>query len=602
MESTSSTHLKLCYFILKTTVCILILSSTPLISSAQKNMKIKSSPTLTDLPTDILCKISEFLKSKNVLMLRLTCKNLNNRFSHSNSTEPIIPFPILRITDRTVESRIRFNLFKKFLLQLQKRNPPLIPLKFNFSKTSITDQKLKTIFCTAPKITELNLSYCLSLNNPDWGKLNFTKTPLGNQVTFLDLFNCTPALLKNFPWTLFRNLKTLNLGLTTVNDPLLNEIIKKCPNITALGLRACLELTFEKTPWEMLKKLKQVNLAGNNLADTSLKTLPLQCPNLKKLNINGCNEITLQNFIWNCTNLKNLKAQATSISSLGFETFIKSCRNLEKINIDACKEIEFESDPKKGPANLKKINIGHTPLTDNQLEKILNNNPRLNIFHLFGCSLLKFENKLSWSKVPLLIDLNIGATKINDQNLEEILSQCKNLTKLKLNSCGALAFKKININPIKLKTLFLDDTKIFDETLNNILKITPLLENLSLCICGSLKFKSIQWNLAKRIKKINLWATNITDTGLAELLANLPLLKDLTLHNCANLNFKKLPWNKAQNLKSLNLNQTSITEDILRDVLRNCPNIITNAVFYCNELSQSSKLREEYPYVKFLYW
>ncbi|HBL98356.1 TPA: hypothetical protein DDZ86_01790 [Candidatus Dependentiae bacterium] len=600
---------------------ILVLFSAPAIYSAQKSLKksdeliiplraqfpsasAKSSVSFLDIPTDVLRIIATFLEDKEICKFRLICTDLNSRFSHANFNQQVLPFPTIRVTDRTLDLGKRFMLFKKMLIQLQKGRMPLVPHKFDFSSTSITDKKLTSLFCIAPHIKKLSINSCFELKYPDWNSLYiaFDSRP-HNQVKQLSLLNCSAVLIKNIPWIFFSNLKALNVGQTDIGDQKLNEIIKCCPNITALGLKMCTELNFKKTPWEALTNLRAIDFTGDSINDTTLRPVPALCVNLKELKINSCYAVALSHFVWNCKDLSVLKALSTDISCHELERILGTCNYLKNVNFSQCPRVGFNILAKKNLALIKRINVGSTNITDDQLENILKNSPFLLKLHLYGCDLLKFKGNLSWCKVPFLTDLNVGATAINDKQLEKIFTHCKRLVKLKLNSCKKISTTSLEgKNSLDLKTLLLDDTLVFDGSLNKIFHRVPVLEDLSLCICEALLFKSIKWERASSIKRLNLWGTKISDTGLADILNNLPLLEDLTLHECTGLRASGLPWNKVKHLKTVALNCTAITEKGLREILNSCPELKKVSVFYCEKLHRSSKLLHQYPHVDFRYW
>jgi hypothetical protein len=73
---------------------------------------------------------------------------------------------------------------------------------------------------------------------------------------------------------------------------------------------------------------------------------------------------------------------------------------------------------------IKKMNLGYTKISDDNLEELAKKLTNLEELCLKGCLQLKYVNLIGCKNIK---KLNLGFTKIEDNNLEQLIKELPNL-------------------------------------------------------------------------------------------------------------------------------------------------------------------------------
>ena len=314
-------------------------------------------------------------------------------------------------------------------------------------------------------------------------------------------------------FTCFGCLKDINAGENEVykleqdaiTENLKQLLEKDGDKIIELRLCICEKLDFANIDWSKCNKLKNLNLSSTNVTTDGLEKILTGCPNLKELNLSGCEKIDFADLKidWSkCKNLNKLNLSFTDITTEGLKKILTCCPNLTEFNLSGCEKIDFTDkaiDWSKC-TQLKSLDLSHTAITPESLNKILTGCPSLKKLSLFGCfgcnddKKIDFADKaIDWSKCTQLKSLDLSCTAITTESLEKILTCCPSLKNLMLRTCGLIDFTDPKIdwsncaNLTKLNLSYTDD--IITEGLKKILTCCPKLKELNLLWCDLLDEK-----------------------------------------------------------------------------------------------------------------
>lgn len=362
---------------------------------------------------------------------------------------------------------------------------------FAFSPfASDIDERIKQLGAVAKltkvdgKITEISITDGSSLTAEDI-KLFAT----AKDLTKLQILNFR-VLGSNDVIPLFelKNLKSLALTNTVIDDSAVEGIVKAFPNLTDLDLSSNANMSSQvlKSISE-LKGLQSLLLLQNRLNDISTRKLA-QLKDLKVLDLRGnmeAGDLTLE-VLSGLPNLKSLKHRSTAVTDYGLELlsengsienlliqdfaisdssgpFLAKLEKLSQLEIIRCQG--FGNDGVKALAGmpLQRLTLRDLPVVADDAMLVFKDMPklkRLYLHELSGVSDVGLKNLSSvesletldiWSipqmtdatvaviaRLPNLTELSIRSTAITDASIKTI-SQMPNLKRLTLKDNAAIS-------------------------------------------------------------------------------------------------------------------------------------------------------------------
>nr|CAG8459879.1 1557_t:CDS:2 [Entrophospora candida] len=292
----------------------------------------------------------------------------------------------------------------------------------------------------------------------------------------------------------------------------------------------------------LCENLRKIKVYGWNLSDNHIQSLPQYCPELKEILVIGNNQLTHKAFhslmscisdlrvldldgvfklsdnfaealAIKCPSLCSLKLSTKEISEKGFDTLATKLTKLNNLILQNCSN-----------------------LTDNNIERFAERNPRLQNLQLLGDALtirsfkvamhlkelihfdlrclkevLILSNEIEWLR-PICHNLRIIILEnlpIDDDTISAITVHCKKLEKIAFSRCPYITNNSINSiaeNETRLNTLdLLECRNITDASLKCLgRKLNHSLTHIIIDSCGSFVPEAIHWfvKVSPKLEKI----------------------------------------------------------------------------------------------------
>ena len=226
---------------------------------------------------------------------------------------------------------------------------------------------------------------------------------LGPSVKILNLKRCENITDKTLEEVAKRclNLTSLNVaGCGQLTDQSIVEVAKHCPNLTSLNVGWCTELT-DQSIMELAKNCPNLTSlevsACNKLTDQSIVEVAKHCPNLTSLEVHSCNKLTDQSIMEvakNCPNINTLEFNdCINMTDASIFAIAEHCPNLMCLN-----------------ASTNKI----TKLPENIGDALCN----LTYLHLSNNQITKLPRSITKLKITETYSFNIGNNPLQEPPLE----------------------------------------------------------------------------------------------------------------------------------------------------------------------------------------
>lgn len=284
---------------------------------------------------------------------------------------------------------------------------------FYISSNCLRLQEIALIDCTL--ITMKGVRFMLH-NSPNLRTIS---------MCFISNFHGTSSLFMN-PATSGRSLCSLHFKDSDISDEFLNSIAKAHIPLKSISLSSCKGYTIDgiSSLLYAYQSLEFLDITRNtSLCDKSIMALSQYLHDLVSVKLNFCRKLT----------------------STTMFTLINTCSFLEHIEMkhtDLGKEEDTIMDFVKHPnSSIKSLNLaGNAYLSDECLVKITSFCPNLKLLDVSSCS---------------------GITG----SLGEILRRCPDIRHLSIQDCGGIKNIGLNMEPLKLKKLYMARSGVNDEGL-----------------------------------------------------------------------------------------------------------------------------------------
>lgn len=358
--------------------------------------------------------------------------------------------------------------------------------------------------------------------------------------------------------------RCLNLQDFPLNDALLEQILKKCPNLEYLKLDS-----------------QQVTHCNASLCPKLKEFDAAQAVALRDVNLGGCSALKI-------LNLTNTKIQALNLSDhQHLKTILLSFSDIKQIDLQRCPQLQHVDVQWTSLPHLDLSNLG-------QLKHVVcHNMSHLSTLNLQGCHHLRI---LEAGRLKLLTSLDLsGLSKLealecyDSENLRDLnLSQCHQLKQL---GVAATALPTLDLTPHpQLEYLDCSETPISTLTAENLPHLNIFLAKssnlhslnlsnlpkLEIADCeGSHRLANFFLNNSQAVQVLNLADTSLSHVVLGnmpELLSvncdDMQSLRKLSLYNCPKL--QEVMASYSQELQTLDLsNRLPMLESICCREARN---------------------------------
>ena len=327
------------------------------------------------------------------------------------------------------------------------------------TEISITDGSALTaedikLFATAKDLTKLQI-------------LNFRRLGSSDVAPLFDL----------------KNLKSLSLTNTVIDDSAVEGIVKALPNLTDLDLSSNANMSSQVLkPISELKGLQTLLLMQNRLNDISTRKLA-QLKDLKVLDLRGnmeAGDLTLE-VLSSLPNLKALKHRSTSVTDYGLELlsengsienlliqdfaisdasgpYLAKLLKLTQLEIIRCQG--FGNDGVKALAGmpLQRLTLRDLPVVADDAMLVFKDMPKLKRLYLHELGGVSDVGLKNLSSVESLETLDIWSIPQMTDASVQVIASLPNLTELSIRSTAITdaSIKTISQMP-KLKRLTLKD-------------------------------------------------------------------------------------------------------------------------------------------------
>jgi uncharacterized protein YjbI with pentapeptide repeats len=191
--------------------------------------------------------------------------------------------------------------------------------------------------------------------------------------------------------------------------------------------------------------------------------------------------------------------------------------------------------------NLKEIDLSSTPITDDELRKVLKKNSKLQKINLSGTNIIgtAFDSEITTFEHLIEIDIS-DCSKLTDEILKILFEKCPNLQKINLS--------KTNITGTAFESEAINLENLTEIDMKNCLNLTDVQLKILMEKCSQLQ-------------KINLHGANIIGTAFDSEAINLGNLTEIDFSFCWHLrdNHLKLLIEKCSQLQKIDLYHTHIT-------------------------------------------
>ncbi len=387
------------------------------------------------------------------------------------------------------------------------------------------------------QLKTVSLSY-MQINNADLAAL----IKLAPNVTSLDVYRCeqlSPGIfvdmLKEMDPGALKQLKTVNLSGTKINNADLAALIKLAPHLTVLNVSECEQLfpdIFVDMLKEMgpgaLKQLKTVNLFRTEVNKAGLAALIKLAPHLTVLYVSGSKQYSLDNFVdvleeigpGALEQLKAVDLHNTDINSAGLMRLIKLAPHLTELNVEGCQQLSpdiFVDMLKEiGPGALKQlktVNLSYAYINNAGLMALIKLAPHLTVLNVSGCPRLSpgifvdMLKEMGPGALKQLKTVNLSGTKINNADLAALMKLAPNIISVDVSNCenlspGVLAIMEASALE-KLEEVNLSSTKINNADLGALLQHSSNLDSLFLKDCKNLSRSVFQNMNSDTLEKLN---------------------------------------------------------------------------------------------------
>lgn len=280
-----------------------------------------------------------------------------------------------------------------------------------------------------------------------------------------------------------KNLKSLSLTNTVIDDSAVEGIVKALPNLTDLDLSSNANMSSQVLkPISELKSLQTLLLMQNRLNDISTRKLS-QLKDLKVLDLRGnmeAGDLTLE-VLSSLPNLKALKHRSTSVTDYGLELlsenaslenlliqdfaisdasgpYLAKLLKLTQLEIIRCQG--FGNDGVKALAGmpLQRLTLRDLPVVADDAMLVFKDMPKLKRLYLHELGGVSDVGLKNLSSVESLETLDIWSIPQMTDATVQVIASLPNLTELSIRSTAITdaSIKTISQMP-KLKRLTLKD-------------------------------------------------------------------------------------------------------------------------------------------------
>lgn len=280
-----------------------------------------------------------------------------------------------------------------------------------------------------------------------------------------------------------KNLKSLSLTNTVIDDSAVEGIVKAFPNLTDLDLSSNANMSSQVLkPISELKSLQTLLLMQNRLNDISTRKLA-QLKDLKVLDLRGnmeAGDLTLE-VLSSLTNLKALKHRSTAVTDYGLELlsengsienlliqdfvisdasgpYLAKLLKLTQLEIIRCQG--FGNDGVKALAGmpLQRLTLRDLPVVADDAMLVFKDMPKLKRLYLHELGGVSDVGLKNLSSVESLETLDIWSIPQMTDATVQVIASLPNLTELSIRSTAITdaSIKTISQMP-KLKRLTLKD-------------------------------------------------------------------------------------------------------------------------------------------------
>lgn len=477
----------------------------------------------------------------------------------------------------------------------------------------------------------------------------------GPRIRVLDLSHCVNLQSGSFPDNIvLTRLEELHLGghssenqtvsalgynkqfprVTNLDPPFINRLIKASPNLKVLNLRYLDCISDELFNDVNLDSLEELDLSHSNIKSDLLNKLLTKTPRLKRLKLNGCqyleantsNPINLA-FLETLELAKSTYAGRPDITQVFCDILSKTIGIKQLLLANSCISTDelFHILNTVNLSSLEVLDLSHTWMNTDQINKLLAKTPKLKILRLANSPYLhnpqvlhipsSLEELDFWDDYRNSVDININeylartklksvklaciknlqdieldypeltVFELNHGKIERISLKTPNLKKLSLKNCSLYMVEPHHL--YSLENLDVSQSSIEDDSFFEMFDKAPQLKKIDLSrVTFSASPRKIKF---ESLECLNISNSAITSRKLEKLLNDAPRLNTLDLSVCINLT---APFSEGVNLPSLadlNLRSSKVNSLVLNKLLASASEL------KCLDLSYCSVLGNDFP-------
>lgn len=303
-------------------------------------------------------------------------------------------------------------------------------------------------------------------------------------------------------------------GMIVVNDEMLEELGRNCPNIVMCNISECI-----------------------NVTNKGLRSLVSGCTKIERLSINRCHNLQIQAIriiADTCTELTELSmiGYGGLVAGTNDMTYLaQQCNpklDLKNIYLDACHSLSQDvlTHLMHRFTNIQFLGLDSTyVVSDTMLQTIASCLKQLQMLRINRCigRITDVGVAAVVQKCPDLFGLGIGGCwNITHQTLDTIVEYRPNLQKLSLQGSMHIADEHLQrylVQLTALEELSLRECKVSDETIDILAQSLKRLLRVNLHACKNVtdeSMRSLATHLGKQLVEVNADRTRITKQHLSD--------------------------------------------------------------------------------------